>query len=284
MDLTSQIIDAINAWLRDAATQLLGPALEAASKLLFQTPAFDAIPEVTNTWAVVRGVADGLFVVALCAVGLLVMTAGGYDARYTAKVLVPRVALAAIMANASLTVCGALIQLDNALVTSLLGPAPGAAIFAPLGALIGQDGSAAQLVGIAVAVAAAVLALLLVAVYIGRGLVLVLLACLAPLALASYALPQTDELARLWWRAFTALLFVQVLQAALVAIAVSLVGTTDWLVQSGTTIASGLFLVVVLYLLFRLPFAAYHWALRVPISRSGALRVIATTAIRGLAV
>jgi hypothetical protein len=284
MDLTSQIADAINAWLRGAATALLGPALEAAAKLLFQTPALDAIPQVADTWALVRTLADGLFVVAFLTVGVLVMTAGGYDVRYTAKVLVPRVALAAIMANASLTVCGALIQLDNALVTGLLGPAPGAAIFAPLGALIGRDGSPAQLVGIAVAVAAAVLALLLVAVYVGRGLVLVLLACLAPLALASYALPQTDELARLWWRAFTALLFVQVLQAALVAIAVSLVGATDWLVPSGAGIASGLFLVVVLYLLFRLPFAAYHWALHLPISRSASLRVIATTAIRGLAV
>jgi hypothetical protein len=283
MDLTSQIGEAINAWLRSAAAQLLGPALDAAAKLLFQTPAVDAIPQITDTWALVRTVADGLFVVVFCAAGVLLMVAGGYDSRYTAKVLVPRVVLAAIMANASLAICGALIQLDNALVTSLLGPAPGASVFAPLGALIASDGTPAQLVGIAVAVAAAVLALLLVAVYLGRGLVLVLLACLAPIALASYALPQTDDLARLWWRAFTALLFVQVVQAALVAVAVSLVGATDWLATSGTGIPSGLFLVVVLYLLFRLPFAAYHWALQLPISRSRSIRV-AAAAIRGTAV
>jgi hypothetical protein len=275
MDLTSQIGEAINAWLRSAAVQLLGPALDSAAKLLFQTPAVDAIPQIADTWALVRNVADGLFLVAFCAVGVMVMAAGGYDSRYTAKVLVPRVVLAAIMANASLTICGALIQLDNALVTSLLGPAPGPAMFAPLGALIARDGTATQLVGIAVAVAAAVLALLLVAVYVGRGLVLVLLACLAPIALASYALPQTDDLARLWWRAFTALLFVQVVQAALVAVAVGLVASTDWLATSGAGLSSGLFLVVVLYLLFRLPFAAYHWALQLPISRSGSLQIAA---------
>ncbi|HEV2009899.1 MAG TPA: hypothetical protein VGS17_02595 [Candidatus Limnocylindria bacterium] len=281
MDLTSQIGEAINAWLRGLAAQLLGPALDAAGQLLFQTPAVDAIPQVEQTWALARTVADGLFVVAFCVVGVLVMAAGGYDSRYSAKILVPRVAFAAVLANASLAICGALIQLDNALVTGLLGPAPGPAVLAPLGALIARDGTTAQLVGVAVAVAAAALALLLVAVYVGRGLILVLLACLAPLALACYALPQTDDLARLWWRAFSALLFVQVLQAALVAVAVSLVGATDWLATSA--LGSGLLLVVVLYLLFRLPFAAYHWALQVPVARSLSLQA-AVAAIRGTAV
>jgi hypothetical protein len=281
MDLTSQIAEAINAWLRGAASQLLGPALDAAGQLLF-TPAVDALPQVQQTWALARDLADGLFVLAFCAVGVLVMAAGGYDARYNAKILVPRVALAAVMANASLALCGVLIQLDNALVTGLLGVAPGPAILAALGGLIARDGTTVQLVGVATAVAAAVLALLLVAVYIGRGLILVLLACLAPLALASYALPQIDDVARLWWRAFTALLFVQVLQAALVAVAVSLVGATDWLATSGSALASGLLLVVVLYLLFRLPFAAYHWALQVPVTGSVSLRA-AAAAIRGTA-
>lgn len=283
MDLTSQIAEAINAWLRGLAAQLLGPALDAAGQLLFQTPAVDAIPQVQQTWALARTVADGLFVVAFCAVGVLVMAGGGSDARYSAKILVPRVALAAVMANASLAICGALIQFDNALVTGLLGATPGPAILAALGGLIARDGTTAQLVGVAIAVAAAVLALLLVAVYVGRGLILVLLACLAPLALASYALPQTGDVARLWWRAFTALLFVQVIQAALVAVAVSLVGATDWLATSGSALASGLLLVVVLYLLFRLPFAAYHWALQVPVARNVSLHA-AAAAIRGTAV
>jgi hypothetical protein len=281
MDLTTQIGEAINAWLRAAAAQLLGPALDAAGQLLFQTPALDLIPQVDATWALARTVADGLFVVAFCAVGVLVMSAGGYDARYTAKVLVPRVVLAALIANASLTICGALIQFNNALVTGLLGAQPGPAVIAPLGALLARDGTAAQLVGIAIAVAAAVLALLLVAVYVGRAFLLVLLVCLAPLALATHALPQIDDLARLWWRAFTALLFVQVGQAALVAVAVGIIGSSDWLATSGSALGSGLLVVVLLYLLFRLPFAAYHWALQGPVARSVSLRA-AAVAIRGL--
>ena len=46
MDLTTQIVDAINGWLRWAATQLLSPALSAIGGLLFATPSFDRIPEV----------------------------------------------------------------------------------------------------------------------------------------------------------------------------------------------------------------------------------------------
>lgn len=281
MDLTTQIGEAITAWLRSAAGQLLGPALDAAAPLLLGTPALDALPPVVAVWAIARNLADALFVVAFCAVGVLVMAAGGYDARYSAKVLVPRVAIAAVAANASLAICGGLIGLDNALVGGLLAPTAGRSILAPLGALVSGDGAASQLVGVAVAIVAAVLALLLVAVYVGRGLVIVVLACLAPLALAGYALPQTDELARLWWRAFSAVLFVQVLQAALVAVAVNLIGATDWLVSS--TLGSGLLLVVVLYLLVRLPFAAFGWALQLGIGQRPSLRMAAAV-IPGIAV
>jgi hypothetical protein len=39
MDITSQVIDAINGWLQSLAAHLLRPALAAAGQLLFQTPA-----------------------------------------------------------------------------------------------------------------------------------------------------------------------------------------------------------------------------------------------------
>jgi len=80
-------------------------------------------------------------------------------------------------------------------------------------------------VGSLVGLAAAVLAILLVALYIGRDVVLLVATVLSPLALATYALPQTDEIARIWWRVFSALLFVQVIQAILVEVASSCYAT-----------------------------------------------------------
>ncbi len=90
MDITSQVIDAINAWLQNLATHLLRPALTAAGQLLFQTPAYDSIPEVGHSWSLVRDTADGLFVLALLGAGVLVMASGTFESRYSAKALIPQ--------------------------------------------------------------------------------------------------------------------------------------------------------------------------------------------------
>lgn len=282
MDLTAQVTAAMSAWLESVATQLLGPALPAVGDLLFRTPAFDQVPAIEGSWQLVRGVADALFVLAWLGVGVVVMTSGGSDARYTAKVLVPRVALAAILANASLALCGALVALNNALVAALLGPG-GAAVFAEFAAALGVTDPLHTMVGILVGIVAAVLALLLVVLFVGRALLLLLLTVLAPLALATYALPQTSEVARVWWRVFLALLFVQVVQAMLVAVAVTVFGHTDWIAEPASGLVSALLAVTVLYLLFRLPFATYEWAVRRPVWQSHVVRSMAL-GVRALAV
>ncbi len=60
MDITSQIVAAINGWLQSLAQHLVRPALAAAVSLVFQTPQYDSIPEVGRSWALVRDSADGL--------------------------------------------------------------------------------------------------------------------------------------------------------------------------------------------------------------------------------
>ncbi len=87
MDITSQVIDAINGWLQSLASHLLQPALAAAGQLLFQTPTYDSIPEVGRAWALVRDVTDGLFVLALLAAGVMVMASATVESRYSAKAL-----------------------------------------------------------------------------------------------------------------------------------------------------------------------------------------------------
>lgn len=278
MDITSQVIAAINAWLQSLATSLLRPALAAAGQLLFQTPAYDSIPEVQKAWSLVRDTADALFVLALIAAGILVMASGTIDSRYSAKLLVPRLALAAIAANLSLALCGGLIRLDNALVAGLLGPEPGSSAFAQMASMVESGQTSDQVVGSLVGLAAAVLAILLVALYIGRDLVLLVVTVLAPLALATYALPQTDDIARLWWRVFSALLFVQVVQAVLIQIGVQLLRHTDWLGGPMSDLTSGLVLVTLLYLLFKLPFAAYHWAFRHQLHQSSLVQTAMSVA------
>jgi multisubunit Na+/H+ antiporter MnhF subunit len=278
MDVTSQVIDAINGWLQSLADHLLRPALAAAGQLLFQTPTFDSIPEVSRTWAVVRDVTDGLFVIVLLAAGVMVMASGTFESRYSVKALIPRIVLAAIAANASLALCGALIKLDNALVSGVVGPDPGTTTFDQLASMVQGPHTSDQVVGSLVGLAAAVLAILLVGLYIGRDIVLVVATVLSPLAMATYALPQTDEIARIWWRVFSALLFVQVIEAILVELGLQLLRHTDWLGGPTSDLVSGLVLITLLFLLFKIPFAAYHWAFRHPLSQSPVVQTAVTTA------
>jgi hypothetical protein len=282
MDLTSQVTEAINGWLQGLVAQLLGPALATAGQLVFSTPAFEGIPEIAATWSVVRGVADALFAVAFLAIGIAVMAHGGSDTRYSAKVLVPRLGLAALLANVSLTLCGALIRLNNAIVEALVGgsratPFGDLASIAPVGAV------PSPITAVFVGLAAATMALLLVALYIGRDVVLLLAIVLAPLALAASAFPPTAELARLWARLFGALLFVQVIQAVLVAVLVQLLRHVDWLGGSGSELISGLVLVTVLYVLLQLPFVAVRWAFQQPAGWTAPLRKTVVAARRAMA-
>jgi hypothetical protein len=265
VDLTAQIVEAITAWLGTVAAQLYAPALASAGDLLFATPPFDLIPEVAETWRVMRNVADALLLLGITAAGILVMAAGS-DARYSAKILIPRLVIAGIAANASLAVCGGLIRFENAMVVSFVGTSG-------TSYLLGQFASVAlgqgltELLPIALALAAAIVAILLIVVYIARDLLLLIATVLGPVALVMYALPHTEEVAQLWARAFAALLFVQVVQALLLRVALQLLQRTDWLGASSQLI-SGLLLLTLLYVLFKLPFVAYHWAFRRPVIRA----------------
>lgn len=274
MDITQQVIEAINAWIQSLATHLLRPALGAAGQLLFQTPQYDSMPEVQQAWATIRDVSDSLLVLAVIAVGLLVMSSGVFETHYTAKLLIPRLALAAILSNTSLAICGALITLDNALVHGLLGADPGASTWSQLTTGLSSPAAGDQVITSLVALAAATLAVLLVVVYIGRDLLLLLATVLAPLALATQAVPHADEIARLWWRGYLGTLFLQVVQAVLISVGAQIVSHANWLGSASSSLINGLVLVTLLYLNLRLPFVAYKWAFRQSLSSHPAVRKI----------
>jgi len=277
VDITSQVIQAINGWLQSLGQSVLGPALTAAGQLIFQTPAFDGLAPVKQSWAIARDVADALFVLAFLLGGVLVMASGPFETEYSAKRLLPRLVLAAVLCNASLAICGALIRLDNALVIGLLGPDPSSSLWAQATAGLGRPDIGGQVVSSLLSLAAAILAVLLVVVYIVRDLILLLGTVLAPLALAAYSLPQTEELAELWWRIYAAGLLVQVGQTVLIAVGAQLVAHTEWLGAS-SALVSGLVLVTLLYLLLKMPFLAYRWAFRQPVRQNRIVQVIALAA------
>lgn len=113
-----------------------------------------------------------------------------------------------------------------------------------------QDHTVAFLFWIIVALITVLLATTMIAMIVRIAVLLVLCAA-APLALACHALPQTDPVAQVWWRAFGGCLLVPVLQAfTLQAGQWMLEDTTHVLPELGLPVDPGgiinLFVVVVL--------------------------------------
>ncbi|MHB8507399.1 MAG: type IV secretion system protein [Candidatus Dormibacteria bacterium] len=277
MDIGSSVIHAINGWLQSLATGVLQPALDSVGLLLFQTPSLDAIPAVQQITGTVRGVSNSLFVLAILGCGALIMGSGTFETQYTAKRLLPRLGLAAVLSNASLVVCATLTTLDNGLVLALLGPDPARNTWGQLTAGLSTGNLSGLIIFVFIALVAAVMAVLLSVIYVARDLLLLLLTVAAPLMLATYAVPQTEEIARLWWRGYTATLFVQVVHALLVGVGVQLVNHAGWLGTPGSALISALMLVALLYLMVKVPLVAYRWVFRHPVSHSPAVRGVVAT-------
>jgi hypothetical protein len=153
--------------------------------------------------------------------GILVMTHESLQARYSAKEILPRLAVAFIAANTSLVLAGWAIRLANAVSRAVLGtgvdPQRVAQTLSPLRLLPGPGARNLFLTLLGLVVAFLALGLLVTCVL--RAALVAILVAGAPLALALHALPHTEGLARLWWRALAAALGVQVGQALVLVVA-----------------------------------------------------------------
>ncbi|RKF23646.1 conjugal transfer protein TrbL family protein [Micromonospora globbae] len=209
------LFDQILDWLAAAILATLDALFGVISTALLVTPNVTGLPQVQALTGRSVLVVDTVFILVFMAAGVLTMTAGGSEnSRYTVKDLVPRLIVGFVAAHFSQLWCGTLIDLANALTGALTTPSgdsDGAlqAIRTHIDA--GQDKTAALLFVICVAIIAVLLAATAFSVIVRFAVVLVLTAA-APLALACHALPQTDPVARLWWRSYLGVLAVPVVQ------------------------------------------------------------------------
>lgn len=261
LNIPGQIKKAIDDWFRGLVKDALDPTMDLVGKTLLATPQTASQPRVAQLWQVALGIADALLVLFVLAGAALVMTHETVQTRHALKDVLPRVALAALCANASLAISGQLITIANAISAGLLG-----AGVEPSGAaerlgefVLGAIGSGGIFL-IFLGLACAVVAVALLVLYIVRAALMVLLVCAAPLMLLCHALPQTEGLARLWWRAVIAALGVQVAQALVVTAAVRVFLTPEGHGALGLGVTGGLVDVLVvlclLWILVRIPFWA----------------------------
>jgi len=234
------------------------------------------MPQVQALAARASGVVAGVFVVAILAAGVLAMTHGSVQVQYHAKDLLPRLAAGLVLSGFALPLCRGLIEVGNAVTAALVGQAasgPRVVTFvqAQLKAVVNDP--AAQAMAAVITLLIVVLIFQLFLSMVVRIATLLVVAGLGPVALACYALPQTQPVAVLWWRSLLATLVTPALQGVAFSIGTDLLldpdsnlipmtGLAGMQGSSGTTLINLFFVACLLLLTVRIPRLVTRYAIR----------------------
>jgi hypothetical protein len=223
-DWFSLFVDAALDVLAAAALAAINWVLDLLSATVFTSPDVTVLPQVRQVAGNAQFAANACMGLAVMVVGVMTMTHGSLQDRYALKDLLPRLFVGFVAANLSTPMVSTCIETANAVTAALTADRYSSAesfgqIRRVLAGVPGDQSVALVVAG--TQVLALIVLLLLLATWIGRIGILLVAAGVAPLALACHALPQTDLVARLWWRAVLACLGVQVLQAVTLHVAVA---------------------------------------------------------------
>ena len=290
-DVSCHVGQAIDGWFAELVRSAVNPLFGLLGRTLLATPRLGGLPVVRDLWAGSAAIADTCYVLLVLAGGLVVMTHQSLQVSYTAREIAPRLVIGFLAANLSLLFAGKAIALADGLSAALAGqgldPAAAAQM---LHALIERVINSAGVFFALLAVFAIVLVLVLAVIYVARLMVTVVLLAVAPLALACHALPQTEGIARWWWRAFAGVLAIQAAQAIVLTAALRLFFTEPWAVLvAGPAAAPGnaagfdaVQLLCVLYILIRIPswIGRRVWSGGHSPARSAARYVVAAVLLR----
>jgi hypothetical protein len=269
-DITGHIEAAIDDWFRDLVTAALNPVLTLLGHTLLATPNVTTQGRVGELWQTTEGMADAFLVLFVLVGAAIVMGHETIQTRTAIKDILPRIVFAAIAVNASLSVAGLAISTADSLSQAVLGqgvdPSQAAVVLRQLvlGSLV-DGGMFVVLLGGVVAV----LAVMLLATYVVRLALVVLLVVAAPICLVCHALPQTEGLAKLWWRCFFGTLAVQVAQSLVLVTALRVFlasgGTANLGIASTGGVVDLLVSAAMCWVLVKIP----SWVSRVVFSGSG---------------
>ncbi len=189
-------------------------------------------------------IADGALVLVAMWASYRIMWSHGLRSQFTARVLLPRLFMAAILINFAMPMFQAAVGVSNTLsdVVYRFGSIPDWNGWLHTFSVSPQDGTWQLLTTAVLVVGYDVLAV----AYLVRYTILVFLAISAPLAGLLFVLPDTNHLAKLWRKLFITNLFMQPLQLFVLSIGFALEG-------SGLTPIRHLFALASLLIVFKVP-------------------------------
>jgi len=270
-DVACQAGHSIDSWFAGLVTSAINPLFGLLGQTLLSTPQAGGFATVRGLWAGSLAIADTGYVLLVLIGGIIVMGHQTLQTSYAAKDIAPRLVVGFLAANLSLLLADKAIAFADGLSGALAGQGlDPAAAGAMLRSLIERVIGEGSMFFILLALFAVALLLVLTIIYVARLMLTVVLIAVAPLALACHALPQTEGIARWWWRAFAGILAIQSAQAVVLVAAMRVFFTEQWapLVtgrlggDAGTAAFEGVQLICLLYILIRIPFWIYRrvWA------------------------
>jgi hypothetical protein len=262
LDVSCHVGQAINSWFASLVKSAINPLFSLLGHSLLATPQLGGIPTVRSLWAGSLAIADTGYVLLVLAGGIIVMSHQTLQTSYAVKQIAPRLVTGFLAANLSLLLAGKAIAVADALSAALAGQGLNpAAAGVMLRSLVERVLASGGVFFVLLALFAVALVLVLTVIYVARLMLTVVLIAIAPLALACHALPQTEGIARWWWRAFAGILAIQAAQAVVLVAAARLFFTEQWAALiagaggPGSALAfDAIQLLCLLYILIRIPF------------------------------
>ncbi|MFF7987990.1 hypothetical protein ACFZDK_54860 [Streptomyces sp. NPDC007901] len=210
------VSNAITTFFKSVIKFALNPLLNLLSNTLLSTPSPESMPRVGALWANSWQIALACYSLLVAVAGIVVMAHESVQTRYSVKEVAPRIPLGFLASALSLFLAGKAVDLANALSQAALSGGVNEDTAGPalrdfvLTTFDSSDGNIFTVL-LWVVVICVLVALLLT--FVVRVALTVMLIVAAPLALICHALPQTDGIARWWWKAFGGVLAVQVAQS-----------------------------------------------------------------------
>ncbi|MFD2420384.1 hypothetical protein [Amycolatopsis pigmentata] len=251
------VTGAITAFFRGIVTAALNPLLDLLSRTLLTTPTPESLPRVgelwNNSWQILLACYGLLVLIA----GILVMSYETVQTRHSIKEIAPRIVVGFLAGALSLWVATKGIEIANALAQAVMGGGvdAGSAGATLRDLILGSLNGGIFVIFIGLFLAGMLIALLVT--YIVRVALTIILIAGAPLALMAHALPQTEGIARWWWKAFGGCLAIQVGQSLTLITAMRVFLAPGGFTLFGPTmngLVNLLVAIAIMYVLFKIPF------------------------------
>lgn len=201
--------------VHDSLTGVLG--LFARSVLA--TPQLALFPALGQVWSTSQQIVVAVYGLVVVAGGFIVMGYQTMQTRTSLKEILPRLVIGFLAANLSLLFIRNLIDLANGFSKAILGDDLGMAQACQIlmdtltGNLPGANNQGSPFYVLFTALALVVMLIAVILTYVVRVMATVVLACASPLALMCHGTPQTEKIAFWWWKAFTGVLLIQIVQS-----------------------------------------------------------------------